>query len=162
MALRVGMPQALVCRAGFAVSRVSGRGLASRWPGCRGEGPEAGEDLGEQAVAGREVQGQPAGVADQPAGDADRHPAQGGDHGFVAADTVTGQDGLAAGSGGELVQPRGHVGGEQRASHPGGIDFGVARRQMAEGDAVLAVADPSLGVSHGADGRFLAFAQLRG
>ena len=86
-----------------------------------GKCPEAGENLGEQAVAGREPQGQLPGVADQPAGDGDELPPQGGDHGFAAADPVTGEDGLPGSDGGELVQPRGDARGEQRAPHPGGI-----------------------------------------
>jgi hypothetical protein len=89
-------------------------GRCGQWSGCRGECPEPGEDLTEQAVAGRQPQGELPGVADEPAGDADQPPAQGGDHGFAAAGPVTGQDGLAAGSGGELVQPSGYAGGEQR------------------------------------------------
>ena len=73
------------------------------WSGRRGEGPEAGEDLGEQVVAGREPQGELPGVADQPAGDGDQPPPQGLDHCLAAAGAVTGQDGLAAGGGGELA-----------------------------------------------------------
>ena len=77
-------------------------------------------------MAGREPQGQVPGVADQPARDGDQPPPQGGDHGFAAADAVPVNDVLADGAGGELVQPGGHVRGEQRAPHPGHIDLGVS------------------------------------
>ena len=89
----------------FAFPGFPGRGRAGRWSGCGGEGTEAGEDLGEQVVAGRQPQGQLPGVAYQPGGDGDEPAAEGFDHGFAAADAVTGQDGLAAGSGGELGPP---------------------------------------------------------
>jgi hypothetical protein len=72
-------------------------------------------------------------VADQPAGDGDQPPPQGLDQGFAAADAVTGQDGLAAGGGGELMQPAGHARHEQRAPHPGGIDLGISAGEMPEG-----------------------------
>ncbi len=114
------------------------------WSGRGGQCPQPGEDFGEQAVAGREPQDQAASVADDPAGDADQPVAAGGDHGFAAAHAVTSEDGFADGGGGELVQPGGHAGGEQRAPHPCGVDRGVARRQMAEGGAVLAVAEDVL------------------
>ena len=73
-----------------------------------------GQDLVEQAVAGREPQDQVAGVAGQPAGDGDQPPPQGGDHGLAAAYPVAVHDVLAEGRAGELVQPGGHGGGEQR------------------------------------------------
>jgi len=56
-------------------------------------------------MAWREPQGQLAGVADQAAGHGDEPTAQGGDHGFAAADAVTFHDGVVADGGGELVQP---------------------------------------------------------
>jgi hypothetical protein len=59
-------------------------------------------------------------------------------------DAVTGQDGLAAGGGGELVQPAGHAGREQRAPHPGGIDLGISAGEMPEGGSVLAVTEDAL------------------
>ena len=77
------------------VFRVSGSGpCGPDGSGQCGEGPEPGENLGEQVAAGREPQGPLPGVADQPAGDGDEPPPQGFDHGFAAADPVTGQDGL--------------------------------------------------------------------
>jgi hypothetical protein len=39
------------------------------------------------------------------------------------------RDVLAAGGGGELVQPGRHAGGEQRAPHSGGIDLGISAGQ---------------------------------
>ena len=83
-------------------------------------------------------------VADQPAGDGDQPPAQGGDHGLAAADAVTGQDGRAPGGGGELVQPRGDAGRQQRPPHPGGINCRVTRREVPEGGTVLAVTENAL------------------
>jgi len=43
---------------------------------------------------------------------------------FAAADAVAAQDLLAAGDGGEVVQPAGHAGGQQRAPHPGRVNCG--------------------------------------
>jgi hypothetical protein len=83
-------------------------------------------------------------VADQPAGDADDPAPQGGDHGFASADAVARQDDLAAGDGGELVQPGGHAGGQQRAPHPSGIDLGISAGKVPQRGAVLAVAEEVL------------------
>ena len=86
--------------AGFAICGLSaGRGWQAvdkdGEPGLRvcrsggdGQFPEPGQDLGKQAVAGWEPQHQVAGVADQPAGDGDQPPAQGGDHGLAAVHAV--------------------------------------------------------------------------
>ncbi len=71
---------------------------------------------------------------------ADGPPAEGFDHGFAAADAVTGHDGLPGGSGGELVQPAGDAGGEQRPPHPGGIDMDGSTGQVPE-STVHAVLD---------------------
>ncbi|MGH3976388.1 MAG: hypothetical protein ACRDS9_24180 [Pseudonocardiaceae bacterium] len=48
---------------------MGGRGRVA-WSGRVGQGAEASEDLGEEVVAGWEAQDELAGVADQPAGDA--------------------------------------------------------------------------------------------
>src|SRR5919107_2787818 len=80
----------------------AGRGCWA-WLGRCGEGAEAGEDLGEQVIAGWQPQGEPAGVADQAGGDGDQPSAQGGDHGLSAADAVPDQPPVA-GAGGEVVQ----------------------------------------------------------
>ena len=82
-------------------------GLKVRRSGGCGQVLQPGQDLGQEAVAGREPQGQVAGVADQPAGDGDQPPSQGRDHGLAAAHAVPVQDVLAGGKGGELVQPGG-------------------------------------------------------
>jgi len=116
-------------------------GLKVRRSGGCGQVPQPGQDLGQEAVAGREPQGQ---VAGQPAGDGDQPPAQGGDHGLAAAHAVPVQDVLAGGGGGELVQPGGHGRGEQRAPHPGQVHLGVSRREVPEGGAELAVAEDVL------------------
>ena len=89
-------------------------GLRWRRSGGDWQVPQPAENLREQAVPGREPQRQVAGVADQPAWDGDQPPAQGGDHGLAATHAVPGQDVLAGGDGGELVQPGGHARGEQR------------------------------------------------
>src|SRR5271157_4913716 len=76
---------------GGLVSRWIGTGelvLGRVWSGGGGQGPQSGEDVGEQAVTGREAQGQVAGVPGQPAGDGDEPAAEGGDHGLAAADAV--------------------------------------------------------------------------
>jgi hypothetical protein len=109
------------CAPGSRFPGVPVGALRAGWSGHCGEGAQAGEDLGEQAVAGREPQDERPGVAYQPCGDGDETAAEGGDHGFAAAGAVPFQDLLAAGGGGELVQPGGYAGGEQRAPHPGGI-----------------------------------------
>src|SRR5579875_3420955 len=94
--------------------------------GCLPRAPAARpEDLGEQIVAWREPEGELAAVADEAGGDGDEPPAQGGDHGLAAADAMTGQDVLASGQRGELVQPGGDVRGEQGAPHPGQVHPGV-------------------------------------
>src|SRR3954463_2975313 len=92
-------------------------GAGAAWSGQVGQGAEAGEDLGEQICAGWEAQGEAAGVADQAGGDGDQPPPQGGDHGLATADTVPDQPPvwlLVIGGGGEVVQPSGEGGGEQR------------------------------------------------
>jgi hypothetical protein len=66
-------------------------------------------DLGKQALAERGAQDQVVGGADQTARDRDQPPPQSGDHGLAAAHAVPGQDALACGDGGELVQPGGRV-----------------------------------------------------
>ena len=108
------------------------------------QGPEAGEDLGEQVAAGRQPQGQLAGVADEPSRDRDQAVPEGRDHGFAAADAVTGQDQLAGRGGGELVQPGGHAGREQSAPHPGHVHPGISREEVPQGGAVLAVTEDAL------------------
>jgi hypothetical protein len=82
-----------------------------------------------------------AAVADQPAGDGDQPPPQGCDHGLAAAHAVSCQDVHADSGAGELVQPGGHVRGEQRSPHPGQVYLGVSRREVPEGGAELAVAE---------------------
>jgi hypothetical protein len=62
------------------------------------QGAEAGEDLGEQVVAGW-AQGELAGVADQAGGHGEQPPPQRGDHGLAAADTVPDQPPVASGGG---------------------------------------------------------------
>ena len=65
---RAGMRVARVGAPGSRVPGFPGRGWQARRSGHRGERPQPGQDLREQAVAGREPQDQVAGVADQPAG----------------------------------------------------------------------------------------------
>jgi hypothetical protein len=59
-------------------TRTGGPELEVRRSGACGQVPQPGRDVGQQAVAGRESQHQVAGVADQPAGDGDQSPPQGG------------------------------------------------------------------------------------
>jgi hypothetical protein len=103
---------------GVALRRFAGSiwswGQAGWWSGHGGECSESGEDLGEQAVRGREPDDELAGVADEPAWDTDQPVPQRGDHGFAVADTVPGKRAVWSDGGGELVQPGGHGGGEQR------------------------------------------------
>ncbi len=119
-------------------------GLKVRGSGGGGQVPQPGQDLGQQAIAGREPQDQVAGVAGQPAGDGDQPPPQGGDHGLAAAHPVPVHDVLAGRAGGELVQPGGHARGEQRAPHPRQVDLGISGREVPEGGAELAVAEQVL------------------
>ena len=112
-----------------AVGQDGEPGLWVRGSGRCWQLPEPGENLGKQAVAGREPQHQVAGVADQPPRDGDQPPPQGGDHGLAAAHAVSVHDVLACGAGGELVQPGGHARGEQRAPHPRKrLTWGISRR----------------------------------
>ena len=74
------------CRLGCWVPVLVGPGSA--WSGRVGQGVAAGEDLGEQVIAGWEAQGEPAGVTDQAGGDGEQPPPQGGDHVLAAADSV--------------------------------------------------------------------------
>ena len=111
--------------------------------GC-GQFPQPGQDLGEQAVAGRQPQDQVAGVADQPAGDGDQPPAQGGDHGLAAAYAVPRQDVLAGGNvhtNRPLTPPLRRIGRQQSvrwgrggAKWAGGLLAGIAAAQLAEED----------------------------
>ncbi len=55
-----------------AVGKDGEPGLRMRRSGGCGQVPQSGQDLGKQAVAGRQPQAQVAGVADQPAGDGDQ------------------------------------------------------------------------------------------
>jgi hypothetical protein len=119
-----------------------------------GQGAEAGEDLREQVVAWWEAQGAAAGVADQAGGDGEQSPPQGGDHGLAAADTVPNQPPvqlpgrlaiwLLVVGGGEVVQPAGEGGGEQRGPHPGPVHRLVARGEVAQRGAVFGVAEQVL------------------
>src|SRR6266540_3680572 len=113
-------------RAGFAGS---GGVLGPRGPGGLGrggQGADAGEDLGQERVAGGWSQGESSAVPNQAGGDADQSPAQGGDHGLAVADAVSGQGVVGQDGAGELVEPAGEGGGQQRTPHPGAVDFGVA------------------------------------
>ena len=83
-------------------------------------------------------------MTDQPGGDADQPVPQGGDHGLAVADTVPEQAAVGGGGGGELVQPAGEAGGEQRAPHPRPVDLGISRGQVAQRGAVLGVAEQVL------------------
>ena len=126
-----GRPQRGKVRLGQRpLDRVGPRGILGQRP--------AGEDLGEQVLAGREPQDQGSGVVHQPSGDGDQPSAEGGDHGLAAADAVAVQDHLAAGGGGELMQPGGHAGGEQRAPHPGRVHLEVSAGQVPKRGAELA------------------------
>lgn len=49
------------------------------------------------------AQGQLTGVAGEAGGEADQSVPEGGDHGFAAADAVSGEVAVFSGSGGELV-----------------------------------------------------------
>src|SRR6478736_9127388 len=91
-----------------------GFGAESAWSGRRGQGTDAGKDLGEQPVPGWRAQGERAGVTDQSGGDTDQPVPQGGDHGLAIADAVPEQPAVGCGGAGELMQPAGEAGGEQR------------------------------------------------
>src|SRR3954447_17524996 len=129
-------------------------GAGSAWSGRVRQGAEAGEDLREQVVAGWEAQGAAAGVADQAGGDGKQSPPQGGDHGLAAADTVPDQPPvqlpgrltiwLLLAGGGEVVQPAGEGGGEQRGPHPGPVHCMVPGGQVAQRGAVFGVAEQVL------------------
>ena len=73
-----------------------------------------------------------AGVTDQPGRDADQPLPQGGDHGLAVADPVPEQRTLGRAAGGELEQPAGEGGGEQRTPHPRSVDLGMPRGQVAQ------------------------------
>ena len=118
---------------------LSGSGLARPWArtGSRGSGvrrsgegwqfPQPGQDLGKQAVPGRQPQHQVAGVADQPARDGDQPPAAGW-RSWPCRRARRARPMMSSprGDGGELVEPGGHGRGEQRAPHPGQVDLGVS------------------------------------
>ena len=87
--------------------------------------------LDQQVVVGWQAQGERAGVADQPGRDADEPVSQGGDHRLAVTDAVPDQAAVRAGAGGELVQPAGESGGEQRAPHPRPVDLWISRREVA-------------------------------
>ena len=89
-----------------------------------GRAPQAGEDLGEQAVAGRQPQDLLSAWRTSRAGTLINQRRR---IFLAAADAVTCRDVLAAGSGGELVQPGGRDGGLQRAPRPGRIDRGYPK-----------------------------------
>src|ERR1019366_7033961 len=77
---------------------------ACRWPGWRRvRGFRVSRVRGFAGRVVRAGRGGPAGERGPRRGGRGR--AEGFDHGFAAADAVTGQDGLAAGSGGELGPP---------------------------------------------------------
>jgi hypothetical protein len=84
------------------------RGVPAAGPGS----PRAARDRVGAAGSG-------GGLADQPAGDGDDPAPLGGDHGLAAADAVAMKDVLAAGGGGELVQPGGPGGGQTPPTPPG-------------------------------------------
>ena len=85
-----------------------------------------------------------AGVADQPGRDADEPVSQGGDHRLAVTDAVPDRAAVRAGAGGELVQPAGESGGEQRP-HPRPVDLGISRREVAQRGTVLGVPEQVLG-----------------
>ena len=60
-------------------------------------------------------------------------------HDLAAADAVTEQ--LAGGSedAGELVQPAGDAGGEQRTPHPGGVDLDISRGEVSQSGSELGI-----------------------
>jgi hypothetical protein len=76
-------------------------------------------------------QGEGVGVADQAGGNGDQSPAQGGDHGLTVPDAVPGQGVVGQHGAGELMEPAGEGGGQQRAPHPGVVDLGVTGGQVA-------------------------------
>jgi hypothetical protein len=74
--------------------RVAGSDGRWGWGGLvrtGGQGAQAGENHGEEMVAGWQAQDELAGVVDQPARDAQQAVSQGGDHGFAVADAQAGQ-----------------------------------------------------------------------
>jgi len=99
------------CRAGFAVPG-SGSGAVRPGEDMAGSARRRARTLGEQMAAGRQPQEQLLAMAYEPAGDCYQPLPQGADHGLAPADAVTGQDVLAGGDGGELVQPAGNGRGE--------------------------------------------------
>src|SRR5712692_3803203 len=111
-------------------------GVAGGWQGADG-----GEDGGQQDGAGGQAHDQLPAVADQPGGGEDERPPQGGDHRLAAAGAVSFQQLAAADQPGELVQPGGDGGGDQRRPHPRGVDLLIARGQVPQRGAVLAVAE---------------------
>jgi hypothetical protein len=66
-----------------------------------------------------------------PNGDADQSVSQGGNHRLVAvADTVPEQRAVGGAAGGELVQPAGQAGSEQRSPHPLPVTLEIPRGQV--------------------------------
>ena len=65
-------------------------------------------------------------VADQPGGDGDQAPPQGGDHRLAAADPVAFDELAAEDEAGELAEPGGDCGGDQRGPHPAGLTCSFA------------------------------------
>src|ERR1019366_7513290 len=82
-----------------------------------------------------------AAVAHQAGGGEDQRPPQGGDHGLAASGPVPFQELVAGDQPGQLVQPGGDRGGDQRCPHPRGTGLLIAGGQVAQGGAVLAVAE---------------------
>src|SRR5256885_1039340 len=126
----------------------SGSWVGPGWPGWLGqcgEFPEAGEDFGEQVVAGRWSQDWLPCLENEAGGDADQPVPQSGDHGFAVAGAPPGE--LAGGGifgGGELMEPGGHGCGQQGTPHPGGVHLDITGGEVAQRGAVFAVAEDVL------------------
>src|SRR5208282_5718854 len=106
------------------------------------QGADRGEDGGQQVRAGGQAHDQLPAVADQARGGGDQCPPQGGDHRLAAA--VPFQQLAARYQAGELVQPGGDRRGDQRRPHPRGVDLLIARGQVPQRGAVLAVPEDVL------------------
>ena len=96
----VGQHDGPIVASGGAWFRVV-RGLGGRWSGPCREGADAGQDLGEQGLAGWQAQDQRTRVVNEAGGDADQPVPQGRDHGLAVPDTVPDQAAVGGGGGGE-------------------------------------------------------------
>ena len=93
-----------------------GAGLR-RLAGGGWQGPDGGQDAGQQVLAGGQPHEKLPAVADQPGRDSDQDPPQGGDHRLAAAGAVPLEQLAAGDEPRELVQPGGDGRGEISEAH---------------------------------------------